>query len=70
MKIRVDGTYQRITFDPLQDVYIGVQCLDFSACPAVGTLSCAGCPFQHNTEINLDDIIQVYLRSVQEDESN
>ena len=70
MKIRVDGCYQRFTFDPIQDVYIGIQCLDFSACPAVETMSCAECPFQHNTEVDLEDIIKVYLRSVQEDEGN
>lgn len=70
MKIRVDGSYQRITFDPIQDVYVGIQCLDFSACPAVGTLSCTECPFAHNTDVDLEDIIKVYLRSVQEDESN
>lgn len=70
MKIRIDGTYQRITFDPMQDVYIGIQCLDFSACPAVGTLSCAECPFANHTEVDLEDLVEVYLRSVQKDEGN
>ena len=70
MRIHVEGAYQKITFDPTQNVYIGIQCLDFTACPALETLSCTDCPFQHSAEVGLNEIINVYLRSVQENESN
>ena len=63
MKINVDGTFQRITFDPVQNVYIGIQCLDFSSCPAMETLNCSKCPFKQQTDIDLEEIIQVYLES-------
>lgn len=70
MKIRVDGTFQRITFDPMQNVYIGIQCLDFSECPGVTELICSECPFTNNTEVNLEDIIKVYLKERTENEDN
>lgn len=63
MRIRVDSTVQKLLFDPMQNVYIGIQCLDFSECPAIDTLTCSECPFNNNTEVDLEDIIKVYLES-------
>lgn len=68
MRIRVDGTFQKITFDPMQNVYIGIQCLDFSECPAIDTLTCSECPFHHNADVDIEDIIKVYLKERTENE--
>ncbi len=70
MKIRVDSTVQKLLFDPFQNVYIGIQCLDFTQCAGLNGLICAECPFNNNEEVDLEDIIKVYLRSVQENEND
>ena len=69
MKIYVDGTLHRITFDPMQHIYIGIQCLDFKGCTELDGM-CYNCPFYKTAEVDLEDIIKGYLRSVQESESN
>lgn len=70
MKIRVDSTVQKLLFDPFQNVYIGIQCLDFRQCVGLNGLSCAECPFINNTEVDLEDIIKVYLKERTENEND
>lgn len=70
MRISVEGTVQKLLFDPFQNVYIGIQCLDFTECAALDGVVCSKCPFNNNAEVDLEDIIKVYLGSVQENEDN
>lgn len=70
MRISVEGTVQKLLFDPFQNVYIGIQCLDFTECAGLHGLICAECPFNNNTEVDLEDIIKVYLKERTENEDN